>query len=439
LERPAAAMPRKRAQQVETPPELADFLQFQGVTKRFGPLTAVNSVTFGVQRGEFFSLLGPSGCGKTTLLRMLAGFEQPDEGRILLDGRDITRLPPDKRQVNTVFQNYALFPHLSIRDNIAFGLRLRRLPRAEIEERVDEMLGLVQLRDHASKKPTQLSGGQKQRVAIARALVLKPQVLLLDEPLAALDLKLRQHMQIELDEIHDRVGITFLYVTHDQGEAMGLADRIAVMRNGVVEQIDPPARIYESPRTSFVAAFIGDTNFFEGVVTRIVDHDYCDVEVEDLGTVRCWNDKHIRAGAKVYLSVRPEKLHLTHERPADLHDGKVNVFPVTVYQKVYQGAWTRFWVRHGENVDDCWELSVLQVHSRYLLDTTPISWDDRVWLSWHADDGYMLENYDERDETLLNHPTEPVVPAPDAPYSADAAAEPAAPAPQEPSADAERS
>ncbi len=432
-------MPRKRAQQVETPPELADFLQFQGVTKRFGPLTAVNSVTFGVQRGEFFSLLGPSGCGKTTLLRMLAGFEQPDEGRILLDGRDITRLPPDKRQVNTVFQNYALFPHLSIRDNIAFGLRLRRLPRAEIEERVDEMLGLVQLRDHASKKPTQLSGGQKQRVAIARALVLKPQVLLLDEPLAALDLKLRQHMQIELDEIHDRVGITFLYVTHDQGEAMGLADRIAVMRNGVVEQIDPPARIYESPRTSFVAAFIGDTNFFEGVVTRIVDHDYCDVEVEDLGTVRCWNDKHIRAGAKVYLSVRPEKLHLTHERPADLHDGKVNVFPVTVYQKVYQGAWTRFWVRHGENVDDCWELSVLQVHSRYLLDTTPISWDDRVWLSWHADDGYMLENYDERDETLLNHPTEPVVPAPDAPYPADAAAEPAAAAPQEPSADAERS
>ena len=418
---------------------MADFLQFQGVTKRFGPLTAVNSVTFGVQRGEFFSLLGPSGCGKTTLLRMLAGFEQPDEGRILLDGRDITRLPPDKRQVNTVFQNYALFPHLSIRDNIAFGLRLRRLPRAEIEERVDEMLGLVQLRDHASKKPTQLSGGQKQRVAIARALVLKPQVLLLDEPLAALDLKLRQHMQIELDEIHDRVGITFLYVTHDQGEAMGLADRIAVMRNGVVEQIDPPARIYESPRTSFVAAFIGDTNFFEGVVTRIVDHDYCDVEVEDLGTVRCWNDKHIRAGAKVYLSVRPEKLHLTHERPADLHDGKVNVFPVTVYQKVYQGAWTRFWVRHGENADDCWELSVLQVHSRYLLDTTPISWDDRVWLSWHADDGYMLENYDERDETLLNHPTEPVVPAPDAPYPADAAAEPAAATPQEPSADAERS
>ena len=383
---------------------MADFLEFQGVTKRFGQMTAVNHATFGVQKGEFFSLLGPSGCGKTTLLRMLAGFEQPDAGRILLDGRDITRLPPDKRQVNTVFQNYALFPHLTIWDNIAFGLRLRHLPKPEIAVRVEEMLDLIQLRDQAQKKPTQLSGGQKQRVAIARALVLKPQVLLLDEPLAALDLKLRQHMQIELDEIHDRVGITFLYVTHDQGEAMGLADRIAVMRNGVVEQIDPPATIYEAPRTSFVAAFIGDTNFFEGTVSRLVGSDYCDVDVEDLGTVRCYNDKHIRAGAKVYLSVRPEKMHLTHERPADLHDGKVNVFPVTVYQKVYQGAYTRFWVRHGEDVNDCWELSVLQVHSRYLFDTTPITWDDKVWLSWHADDGYMLENYDERDETLLGHP-----------------------------------
>ena len=383
---------------------MADFLEFQGVTKRFGQMTAVNHATFGVQKGEFFSLLGPSGCGKTTLLRMLAGFEQPDAGRILLDGRDITRLPPDKRQVNTVFQNYALFPHLTIWDNIAFGLRLRRVPKPEISSRVEEMLDLIQLRDQAQKKPTQLSGGQKQRVAIARALVLKPQVLLLDEPLAALDLKLRQHMQIELDEIHDRVGITFLYVTHDQGEAMSLADRIAVMRNGVVEQIDPPATIYEAPRTSFVAAFIGDTNFFEGTVSRLVGSDYCDVDVEDLGTVRCYNDKHIRAGAKVYLSVRPEKMHLTHERPADLHDGKVNVFPVTVYQKVYQGAYTRFWVRHGEDVSDCWELSVLQVHSRYLFDTTPITWDDKVWLSWHADDGYMLENYDERDETLLGHP-----------------------------------
>ena len=392
---------------------MSDFLEFRGVTKRFGQMTAVDHVSFGVKQGEFFSLLGPSGCGKTTLLRMLAGFERPDEGRIFLNGVDVTDMPPNRRPVNTVFQNYALFPHLTIRENVAFGLRLRRLPHEEIVRRVDEVLELVQLSGQGHKKPAQLSGGQKQRVAIARALVLKPQVLLLDEPLAALDLKLRQHMQIELDNIHDRVGITFLYVTHDQGEAMGLADRIAVMRDGVVEQIDPPARIYESPRTSFVAAFIGDTNFFEGTVARVVDADYCDVEVEDLGTVRCFNDKHIKAGAKVYLSVRPEKMHLTHERPADLHGGKVNVFPVTVYQKVYQGSYTRFWVRHGASADDCWELSVLQTHSRYLLDTTPITWDDEVWLSWHADDGYMLENYDERDERLLNHPTD-AEPAPEA-------------------------
>ena len=378
-----------------------DFLVFKGVTKRFGDLKAVDDVTFGVKRGEFFSLLGPSGCGKTTLLRMLAGFERPDEGRIFLDGKDVTAMPPDKRRVNTVFQNYALFPHLTLWDNIAFGLRLQRRPKEEIESRVRRMLSLIQMEGQEWKKPTQISGGQKQRVAIARALVLEPQVLLLDEPLAALDLKLRQHMQIELDRIHDQVGITFLYVTHDQGEAMSLADRIAVMNRGRVEQLDPPAKIYEAPRTSFVAAFIGDTNFFEGTVSRLVDSDYCEVTVEDLGTIRCWNDKHIKVGAKVYLSVRPEKMHLSHETPADLHGGKVNVFPVTVYQKVYQGAYTRFWVRHGENLDDCWELSVLQTHGRYLLDTTPITWDDKVWLSWHADDGYMLENYDERDENQI--------------------------------------
>ena len=374
------------------------------MTKRFGPLTAVDHVTFGVKRGEFFSLLGPSGCGKTTLLRMLAGFEQPDEGCIRLNGVDVTHMPPNKRHVNTVFQNYALFPHLTLWDNIAFGLRLLRLPKEEIEARVEEMLDLIQLRGAAQKKPTQISGGQKQRVAIARALVLKPEVLLLDEPLAALDLKLRQHMQIELDAIHDKVGITFLYVTHDQGEAMSLSDRIAVMNRGHVEQLDPPARIYEAPRSSFVAAFIGDTNFFEGVVSKIIDNDYCQVVIEDLGIITCYNDKHIKLGAKVYLSIRPEKLHLTHEKPQDLHGGKMNVFPVTVDQAVYQGAYTRFWVWTGDNRDDCWELSVLQVHSRFLLDQQPITWDQKVWLSWHADDGYMLENYDEKDETLLNRP-----------------------------------
>lgn len=384
--------------------KLTDYLEFDGVTKRFGSLTAVDRVTFGVKKGEFFSLLGPSGCGKTTLLRMVAGFEQPDEGRILLNGVDITRMPPNKRHVNTVFQNYALFPHLTIFENIAFGLRLARLSKEEVTERVHEMLELIQLTGQAHKKPTQISGGQKQRVAIARALVLKPQILLLDEPLAALDLKLRQHMQIELDTIHDKVGITFLYVTHDQGEAMSLSDRIAVMNRGRVEQLDPPARLYEAPRSSFVAAFIGDTNFLEGTVTQLIDSEYCRIEVEDFGSVVCYNDKHIKLGAKVYLSIRPEKMHLTHDKPVNLHDGKVNVFPVTVDQLVYQGAYTRFWVWNGKNKDDCWELSVLQVHSRYLLDQQPILWDQKVWLSWHADDGFMLENYDAKDENLLSYP-----------------------------------
>ena len=243
---------------------MAEFLEFRGVSKRFGTIQAVSDVSLEIKKGEFFSLLGPSGCGKTTMLRLAAGFEEPDAGRVFLDGQDITGLPPDKRKVNTIFQSYALFPHLTVRDNIAFGLAIAKRPKSEIRTEVDRMLELIRMADQAGKKPDQLSGGQKQRVAVARALVNKPDVLLLDEPLAALDLKLRQKMLIELDIIHDEVGITFLYVTHDQAEAMSLSDRIAVMDSGRIEQVGAPAEIYESPRTSFVAAFIGDTNFLEG-------------------------------------------------------------------------------------------------------------------------------------------------------------------------------
>ncbi len=253
---------------------MTEFLVFENVSKYFGATRAADQISLSIKKGEFFSLLGPSGCGKTTLLRILAGFENPDTGRVLLDGLDITSLPPHRRQVNTIFQNYALFPHLTVRENIAFGLRIAKRPKAEIETEVDRMLSLIQMEDQAHKRPDQISGGQKQRVAIARALVNKPQVLLLDEPLAALDLKLRQRMLIELDLIHDEVGITFLYVTHDQGEAMSLSDRIAVMNDGKIEQIGSPAEIYEAPRSSFVAAFIGDTNFFEGEVNELVDNDY---------------------------------------------------------------------------------------------------------------------------------------------------------------------
>ncbi|MBQ8571704.1 MAG: ABC transporter ATP-binding protein [Kiritimatiellae bacterium] len=379
---------------------MSDFLLFDGITKRFGNLTAVDNVTVGVEKGEFFSLLGPSGCGKTTLLRMLAGFEKPDTGRIILDGKDITDLPPNKRKVNTVFQNYALFPHLNLRENIGFGLKLAGRPKKEIEREVDAMLDLIQMGDHEFKRPSQISGGQKQRVAIARALINKPQVLLLDEPLAALDLKLRQHMQIELDLIHDEVGITFLYVTHDQGEAMSLSDRIAVMNKGKIEQIDNPAKIYESPRSSFVAAFIGDTNFFDGVVDQAIDKEYSRLKFTDFEPIICFNDKKIRRGSPVHLSVRPEKMRISHEHP-DNPDGKLNIFRVKAEDVVYQGSHTRFWVRIGE-----YRISVFQSHNRFLLDQRPIKWGDEVWLSWHADDGYMLEQYRETDEDLLILPPE---------------------------------
>ena len=240
------------------------FLRLEGVGKRFGDVPAVDGVSLSIERGEFFALLGPSGCGKTTLLRMIAGFERPDAGRIVLDGEDIAALPPHRRKVNTVFQNYALFPHLDVFENIAFGLRVAKRPPREIADEVEAMLELIRMKDQRHHKPEQLSGGQKQRVAVARALVNQPQVLLLDEPLAALDLKLRQHMLMELDLIHDRVGITFVYVTHDQNEAMSLSDRIAVMHRGRIAQLGSPVEIYEAPRSGFVASFIGDANFLEG-------------------------------------------------------------------------------------------------------------------------------------------------------------------------------
>jgi len=387
---------------------VSDFLYFENVTKRFGKLTAVDAVSLGVRKGEFYSLLGPSGCGKTTLLRMLAGFESPDTGRIWLDGEDITDLPPNKRRVNTVFQNYALFPHLSVWDNIAFGLKVAKRPRQEIEAEVDAMLDLIQMRGHEHKRPSQISGGQKQRVAIARALVNKPRVLLLDEPLAALDLKLRQHMQIELDLIHDRVGITFLYVTHDQGEAMSLSDRIAVMGAGRIEQIGTPANIYEEPRSSFVAAFIGDTNFFVGTVAKNIGDggEYCEVHFTDFEPILCFNDKRIRPGRQVSLSVRPEKISIGHEPPNPSNGNginKRNIFRAKVEDIVYQGPYTRFWARIGE-----YKIAVLQAHNRFLLDQRPIKWGDEVWLSWHADDGYMLEQYRETDEDLLDTPPDTI-------------------------------
>ena len=380
---------------------MPEFLEFRGVSKRFGTIQAVADISLEIKKGEFFSLLGPSGCGKTTMLRIAAGFEEPDAGRVFLDGRDITGFPPNERKVNTIFQSYALFPHMTVRDNIAFGLAIAKRPKSEIRAEVEKMLRLIQMTDQAEKKPDLLSGGQKQRVAVARALINKPDVLLLDEPLAALDLKLRQRMLIELDLIHDEVGITFLYVTHDQAEAMSLSDRIAVMDSGRIEQVGTPAEIYESPRTSFVAAFIGDTNFLEGRVLDCPDREYCRLAIAGMPEILCFNDKLIRPGQPIYLSIRPEKVHISRERPEE--KPQRNYLPAVVEDVIYLGSNTKYWVRAAG-----YRIQVVRQHARYFLDEKPLRWKDDAWIWWHADDGFMLEHFRKADEGLLAVPPQKV-------------------------------
>jgi spermidine/putrescine transport system ATP-binding protein len=378
-----------------------DFLIFDGISKSFGNHKVLDNISLTIKKGEIFSFLGPSGCGKTTLLRICAGFEEPDSGRVILDGVDITRLSPNRRQVNTVFQNYALFPNLSVFENIAFGLRVSGVKESQLKDEVYKFLELIQLNDHAAKMPDKLSGGQKQRVAIARALINKPNVLLLDEPLAALDLKLRQRMLVDLDNIHDEVGITFLYVTHDQSEAMSLSDNIAVINEGTVEQVGTPTQIYEAPRTSFVAAFIGDTNFFEGDVIE-VDEPYSKLHIDGFTDVLVYNDKNIKNGEKVYISIRPEKFTLSIEKP-DISE-KYNLVKGKVEEIIYLGYHTKYWVRVNEFL-----VEIKKTHDRYMLDEKMITWGDEIWLSWHADYCYMLEQYNYEDEALLTLPDEEIM------------------------------
>ena len=313
-------------------------VELRNVTKRFGSFTAVKDVSLGIRQGEFFSLLGPSGCGKTTNLRMIAGFELPSQGQILLRGKDVSQLPPFKRNVNTVFQNYALFPHLSVTDNVAFGLEMKGIARDEIRKRVAESLEMVRLPDSGGKKPNQLSGGQRQRIALARAIVNRPQVLLLDEPLGALDLKLRKAMQLELKELQRELAITFVFVTHDQEEALVMSDRIGVMDHGVLRQVGTPEEIYDRPADRFVADFIGDTNFLP---CRVVAHSNGSAQVEVAGLrMTAASDQPLTVGLDAYLAIRPEKVQLYPQGAAQATEEER--FPGVIVEEVFMGTDTRY-------------------------------------------------------------------------------------------------
>jgi len=365
----------------------------EGVSKSFGDFEALNNVSLKIKKGEFFSLLGPSGCGKTTLLRIIAGFEHPDKGTLTLDGDDVLPVPPNKRHTNTVFQNYALFPHLTVFENVAFSPRLKGISNAEIKSKVNEYLRLVRLEGHAGKKPNQLSGGMKQRVAIARALINEPRVLLLDEPLSALDAKLRQHMLIELDRIHDEIGITFIYVTHDQQEALSVSDRLAVMNQGDILQIGTPYEIYESPATDFVAHFIGETNLFDATVVKVEkmdtqgDDEYMtELEIPELGLIKVTTVDKVRTGQLVSFTIRPEKIVISKEKPATKRED-INLLQGIVDEPIYSGFQTKFYVK----VTDKTLIRVIKQHANYSDEGPDIRWKDQVFLSWSALDGYIVE------------------------------------------------
>ncbi len=356
-----------------TPP----FIRVRNITKRFGEMTAVNDVSLDIWQGELFCLLGGSGCGKSTLLRMLAGFETPTSGTIEIDGQDMSHVPPYERPTNMMFQSYALFPHMTVEKNIAYGLQRDGLPRSEVAERVAAMLKLVQLEGLGRRRPHQLSGGQKQRVALARSLVKKPKLLLLDEPLGALDKKLREETQFELMNIQEQLGVTFIVVTHDQEEAMTLSTRIGVMDAGVIRQVGEPREVYERPASRYVADFIGSVNLFEGAVD-VAAPDLMRIGT-DVGDILVEPVEGLTARQEVGVAVRPEKMHLSRE-PVEAQ----NRLEAVVEDYAYMGDLTVFKLRlEGGRM-----IKVTQ--SNLVSDEAPLTWDERVHVTWPARAGVVL-------------------------------------------------
>jgi len=356
-------------------------VRLMNVMKDFGCQRVIENLYLEAKQGEFLTLLGPSGCGKTTTLRMIAGFEEPTDGKIYLNDKEVSNNQPYERDVNTVFQSYALFPHMNIFENIAFGLKLKKLPKEEIKRKVKEALKLVRLEGYENRKPNQLSGGQKQRVAIARAIINNPKVLLLDEPLGALDLKLRKEMQIELKHLQQKLGITFIYVTHDQEEALILSDRIAVMNKGKIEQLDIPRVIYEQPKTKFVADFIGETNLFEGIIDSVTK-DYLNVIVENNKEIKVNNTEiselTLKSGSNVFVAVRPEKMNLTNS-PGD----GMNYLKCKIKEQIYVGSVNKTIVTtFGGNeiiINEPTDSSINLNHT-----------EDDIFIQWNNEDGVVV-------------------------------------------------
>ncbi|MFG1465341.1 ABC transporter ATP-binding protein [Xanthobacter sp. DSM 24535] len=365
-----------------TDPAATPLIRFENVVKRFGEFTAVDHVSIDIYEREFFALLGPSGCGKTTLMRMLAGFEEPTEGRVLLAGHDLAGVPPYKRPVNMMFQSYALFPHMSVADNIAFGPKQLGMPKGEIASRVAEMLKLVKLEKFAQRKPHQLSGGQRQRVALARSLATRPKVLLLDEPLGALDKKLREETQFELMDLQMDLGMTFLIVTHDQEEAMTVADRIAVMNNGVLVQVAPPSTIYEAPATRYVADFIGDVNMLECKVESCVNGDVHLSSSLTPAPIEIAQSVEANPGDTAWLAIRPEKMRISLEAPADMSR---NCFSGEIWDIGYLGDLSIYHVELP-----CGTRIKVSLPNQSRVVERPISWEDKVFVTFAPSAGVVL-------------------------------------------------